>query len=164
MKKGILVICLMVLIASTAVVMAAQGDSSRVWIEGGKVMFLHCAEADLDHPEFGNYFYRIILTTTVGEPYATEYTGSIGRDVGDANAKLFTVLFTPPGHDSKTGDVYTSYDIDSDNSEDFEYDDTFMADVYVYSSSDNVFSDDDNEIIRLTLKNQLMILLAETEE
>jgi hypothetical protein len=163
MKIGIIVIGMMVIIASTAMVMAQQGDSARVWIEGGKVMFLHCDDADLDRDYF---FYEIELTTTKTEtPYMTEYDGPIGRDIGTGNAKLFTVLFTPPDHSSKTGDVYTTYKSDESTISDFADYDEFKADVRVYSSLNDEYGDgDDEEIVRLTLIDQDMVILPETDE
>ena len=122
MKIGVIVIGLMILLASTAVVMG-KGDPSRLFIEGNKVMILH----------YNDLPYKIELTGPIGESEnISVYTGVVGRNVG--KAKLFTVIFSDQlGTTNPTGDIKFKYDSDSDGTvdTDFELGQKFNADIWI---------------------------------
>jgi hypothetical protein len=120
MKMGVIVIGLMILLASTAVVMG-QGDPSRLFIEGNKVMILH----------YNDLPYKIELTGPDGVQYTSEYTGNIGRDTG--KAKLFTVVFADPdsGTTNPTGDLYENYVNVNGEEASFELNQVFDAKIWI---------------------------------
>ena len=126
MKKGILVICLMVLIASTAVVMAKNGDP-LVMIEGSKVMFFkfvsetpNTYKIELKGPTYSEYNPDQVNT----------YTGEISRETDSGKAQLFAVAFY--GEDTPPVELITNYYSETSGTWiPFELYDAFDATVWV---------------------------------
>ena len=133
MKKGILVICLMVLIASTAVVMAKNGDP-LVMIEGSKVMFFKFVS---ETPN--TYIIELkgpiesLNQDQVNPDQVNTYTGEISRETDSGNAQLFAVMFDAfESQDTPLVYLYTNYINESTGLVvDFMENDTFNASVWV---------------------------------
>lgn len=134
MKKGILVICLMVLIASTAVVMAKNGDP-LVMIEGSKIMFFKFMSEtpnkyiiELKGPTDSQY-----TPTQINSSNTNTYIGNITRGTDTGNAQLFAVMFDAfESQDTPLVYLYTNYTNESTGLVvDFMENDTFNASVWV---------------------------------
>jgi hypothetical protein len=135
MKIGIIVIGMMVLIASTAVVMAAQHGEHDVMIEGSKVMFFKFVNETPNKYKIELYgpTDSQVNPTEINESNLNIYEGNITRDKETGKSQLFAVMFDAwDSTDTPLVYLYANYTNQSTGSiVDFAENDTFYAEVWV---------------------------------